>query len=325
MHDKQESFGMTGSRGGAFMKLILFLVIFGGVLTAAWVYFLPAILTSTLQKRTGFNVKVTALHFNPFNAKVDLTGFVITNPESFPRPEFIEVTSFNANAQMKTLFSDRPEFDYAWIEIAYVAFVRNSDGVLNTKLFSDRLSPPPPATAEEKADLLTKLKPTPVALDAKATKGGPVNLSKVEKKPAAKDAKAASGKETAEVKDAAAKEKPAEPPVKFLIRRLTVRLDKVIIADYTTPTPTVKEFDRKFYYTYNDVSDPKQLLAPFVLKPLESVGEAIRGLIPGEIGKAFGAVTKKAEEEPVAKKKPDAPVEDPLKTVVEKLEETPKP
>src|ERR1035437_9886731 len=133
MHDKQESFGMAGSRGGAFMKLVLFLVIFGGVLTAAWVYFLPAILTSTLQKRTGFNVKVTSLHFNPFNAKVDLTGFVITNPESFPRPEFIEVTSFNANAQMKTLFSDRPEFDYAWIEIAYVAFVRNADGVLNTK------------------------------------------------------------------------------------------------------------------------------------------------------------------------------------------------
>ena len=62
-----------------------------------------------------------------------------------------------------------------------------------------------------------------------------------------------------------------------------------------------------------------------MLKPLESVGEAIRGLIPGEIGKAFGAVTKTADEPPVAQKKPDAPAEDPLKTVVEKLEETPKP
>jgi len=325
MHDKQEGRGMAGNRGGAFMKLVLFLVIFGGVLTAAWIYFLPAILTSTLQKRTGFNVKVTELRFNPFTAKVDLTGFVITNPESFPRPDFIEVTSFNANARMSTLFSERPEFDYAWIEIAYVAFVRNADGVLNTKLFSDRLSPPAAATEEEKADLLKKLKPAPVALDAKATTGGPVNLSKLKKEPVAKDAKTAPGKEIAAVKDAVAKEKPDEPPAKFLIRRLNVRLEKVIIADYTTPTPTVKEFDRKFYYTYNDVSDPKQLLAPFVLKPLESVGEAIRGLIPGEIGKAFGAVTKTAEEEPVAKKKPNVPAEDPLKTVVEKLEETPKP
>jgi hypothetical protein len=295
------------------------------VLTAAWIYFLPVILTSTLQKRTGFNVRVTELHFNPFNAKVDLTGFVITNPESFPRPEFIEISSFSANAKLKTLFSDRPEFDYAWIEIACVAFVRNADGVLNAKLFSDRLNPAPPMTSDEKADFLKKLKPAPIALDAKATTGGPVNLAKVENKSAAKDAKTASGKETAEGKDAVAKERTEEPPMKFFIKRLEVRLEKVIVADYTTPTPTVKEFDRKFYYTYNDVSDPKQLLAPFVLKPLESVGEAIKGLIPGEIGKAVGAVTKPGEEVPVAKKKTDAPAEDPLKTVVEKLEETPKP
>jgi len=316
---------MTGNRGGALMKLLLFLIIFGGVITAAWIYFLPAILTSTLQKRTGFGVKVTELRFNPFNAKVDLTGFIITNPEGFPRPEFIEVSSFSANAQMKTLFSDRPEFDYAVIDVAYVAFVRDADGVLNATLFNDRLNPQPPAPAEENAETGKTAKPNQVTLDAKATKGGPVSLKpKPEAKPVEKTAKSpALAKDVAVAKDKAAPEQPVEKPMKFLIRRLDVRLEKVIVADYSSATPKVQEFDRKLYYTFNDVSDPKQLLAPFALKSLESVGAAIKGLIPGEIGKAVGAVTKTGEDQLL--KKSDNPAQDPLKTVVEKLEETPKP
>ena len=319
MNQKQESFTLTGNRGGALMKLLLFLIIFGGVLTAAWIYFLPAILTSTLQKRTGFGVKVTELRFNPFNAKVDLTGFIITNPEGFPRPDFIEVSSFSANAQMKTLFSDRPEFDYAMIDVAYVAFVRNADGVLNAKLFNDRMNPPPPAPADENAETGKAAKTNQITLDAKVSKGGPVSLKpKPEAKPVEKSAK-----DAAVAKDNTAQEQPVEKPMRFLIRRLDVRLDKVIVADYTTATPKVQEFDRKVYYTFKDVSDPKQLLAPFALKSLESVGAAIRGLIPGEIGRAVGAVTKTSEDQSL--KKSDNPAEDPLKTVVEKLEETPKP
>jgi hypothetical protein len=325
MNQKTEGFTMTGNRGGALMKLLLFLIIFGGVITAAWIYFLPAILTSTLQKRTGFGVKVTELRFNPFNGKVDLTGFVITNPEGFPRPDFIEVSSFNANAKMKTLFSDRPEFDYAMIDVAYVAFVRDADGVLNAKLFNDRMNPPLPAPADENAETVKAAKANQVTLDAKVTKGGPVSLKpKPEAKPVEKTVKPASAnKDAAVAKDTATPEQPVAKPTRFLIRRLDVRLDKVIVADYTTATPKVQEFDRKVYYTFNNISDPKQLLAPFALKSLESVGAAIRGLIPGEIGKAVGAVTKADEDKSV--KKSGDPVEDPLKTIVEKLEETPKP
>jgi hypothetical protein len=323
MNDKHKCFNRLDNRGGALMKLLLFLIIFGGVLTAAWIYFLPTILTSTLQKRTGFGVKVTELRFNPFNAKVDLTGFVITNPESFPRPDFIEVRSFSANAKIMTLFSDRPEFDYAWIDVAYVAFVRSADGVLNAKLFNDRMNPLQPAPLDENAVGKEDSKATQPLLDAKVTQGGPVDLFKKEKKPASKDLKAAQAKEVADVNGKTAKEKPPEQPMKFLIRKLDVRLEKVIVVDYTTATPTVREFDRKVFYTYNDVTEPRQLLAPFALKSLESVGAAIRGLIPGGIGKTVGAVTKPGEDSLL--KKPESPAEDPLKTIVEKLEETPKP
>jgi len=323
MNEKQEGFTRSNNRGGALMKLLLFLVIFGGVLTAAWVYFLPTILASTLQKRTGFGVKVTELYFNPFNAKVDLKGFVISNPQSFARPDFIEVRSFSANAKIRTLFSDRPEFDYAWIDVAYVAFVRSADGVLNAKLFNDRLNPPSPAPADENAENEKDSKAAQLVLDAKVAQGGPVDLSKKNKKTAPKDAKGSPITEIPEVKGNAVNEKPPAQPTKFLIRKLDIRLEKVIVVDYETPTPTVRQFDRKVFYTYNDVTEPRQLLAAFSLKGLESVGAAIRGLIPGGIGKTVGAVTAQSAD-PLLKK-PEGPAEDPLKTVVEKLEETPKP
>jgi hypothetical protein len=318
---------MAGNRGGTLMKLLLFIVVFCGVLSAAWIYFLPAILTSTLHKHTGFGIKVTELSFNPFNAKVDLNGFIITNPEGFPRPEFIEVTSFNANAKLKTLFSSRPEFDYARVEVAHVAFVRDADGVLNAQLFNDRLSPPTPAQLAEKEEArkaAIKARSSSVP-DVSVSKGGPVEKPKPAKPFAAKDAK------TPTTKDAASKDKkgkdtevvPVQKPMQFLIRRLELRLEKVIIADYMGATPVVREYNCKLYYSFNDVSDPKQLLAPFALKSLQSVGLALRGLIPGDIGKTMDAATKSPE--PLLKKEPGTPGEDLLKSVVEKLEETQKP
>ncbi len=321
MNEKNEGLTGAGNRGGALMKLLMFLLIFGGVLTVAWVHFLPTILSSALQKRTGFGVKVTELRFNPFTAKVDLKGFLINNPESFPRREFISVRSFNANAKMASLFSDRPEFDYAWIEVEYVAFVRDADGLLNTQLFHERMNPE--AAAAEKAERAEKMKAAKTATfkpDAKVGTGGPAVKSAADKKLVAKDAKSTVAVNEPEAKGAVS---PAPEPMKFLIRRLQVTLDKVIVADYVGGTPSVREFDRKVYYTYNDVTDPKQLLAPFALKSLEMVGTAIRGLIPGEIGKAFGAVTNGIDDD--QSKKKAGPAEDPLKSVVEKLEETPKP
>jgi hypothetical protein len=322
----KDSHTMNGAQGGAMMKLLLFLVIFCGVISAAWIYFLPVILTSTLQKHTGFGVKVTELSFNPFNAKVDLNGFILTNPPGFPRRDFIEITSFNANAKLKTLFSDRPEFDYARVEVAYVAMVRNADGVLNVQLFRDRLNPPKPAS-DEKAEANKSRKLVP---DAKATQGGPVNINKADKKPGAKDSKdlkanpkelAAKDKNTKDAKEVEAE--PEEKPMRFLIHRLELRLDKVIIADYAAVTPNIREYNCKLVYAFNEVSDPKQLLAPFAFKSLETVGMAIKGLIPGDIGKTMDAATHSSE--PMIKKDSDTPGEDPLKSVVEKLEETQKP
>jgi hypothetical protein len=313
--------------GFTFVKLILFLVIFGCVVSAAWVYFLPVVLTSALQKHTGFGVKVAELHFNPFIAKVDVSGLVLTNPESFPKREFMEVTSFSANAKMATLFSDRPEFDYARVEVAYVSLVRSADGVLNAQLFNDRLKKKAPDREAPVDSALTAPKQQPVN-DQPATKGGPAplpNATKVSAKEQPKDAKVKAKADELSAKDKKEKEAKtaeAEPVTAFLINRLELKLDKLIVADFVPATPDIREYSCKLYYTFNNVTDPKQLMAPFALKSLQSVGVALRALIPGGVGRAFGAVTQAPE--PLIKPK-DAQTEDPLKTVVEKLEETQKP
>lgn len=314
----------AGNRGGTLIKLLVFLVVFSCVIAAAWVYFLPVVLTSALQKHTGFRVQVTQLGFNPFTARVDLTGLVISNPVGFPRPHFIEVTSFKANAQMETLFSDNPVFDYAHIEVAYVALVRDANGVLNAQLFNDRLNPPPHKDDEDKKkNQGNALEP---ARDASATQGGPVKPKTDTAKTPSKDPKAKSTETAAKDKNAgdpkSADVKPAEKPMRFTIRRLELSLDKVIVADYTTPAPDIREYNCKLYYTFNNFTDPKQLMAPFAIKSLQSVGAAIQGLIPGDIGKAFGAATQPVE--PMLKPKTEKET-DPLKTVVEKLEESQKP
>ncbi len=118
--------------------------------------------------------------------------------------------------------------------------------------------------------------------------------------------------------------KPVEKPIRFTINRLDLSLDRIIVADYSKPVPDIREYKCKLHYTYKGFTDPKQLMAPFAFKSLQPVGAAIRALIPGDIGRTLGAVTQPAE--PMLKPKDEKnPSDDPLKTVVEKLEESEKP
>lgn len=284
---------LCGKRGGALAKLLVFVVIFAGVLVSAWIFFLPSILTSTLEKRTGFDVEVASLRFNPFTANVDIKGLVLTNPlGAFPRKEFLEVRSFTANAKLKTLFSDRPQFEYALIDVGYVALVRNADGVLNATLFEERLAPVPPASADEAGRSST----------------------------AAKDRSS----QRIRAKNAAKKEpaRPKAPPVNFRINRLAVVVDRIVIVDHAQSTPSTREFNFRFSHVYEDFTDPKQLLEPFAVQSLAPVGSAISALLPGDLGKAMGAATRPMADDPQSEKTDPT---DSLKTMVEKLEQTQKP
>jgi hypothetical protein len=94
---------------------------------------------------------------------------------------------------------------------------------------------------------------------------------------------------------AAGAEPPAaRPPRRFLIRRLSVRVDRLVIADHSARPPVVHEYPLGLDQTYRDVTDVKQLFAPAVLQSLAPVGAVLNGLVPGDLGRALNGAVKGA-------------------------------
>ena len=277
--------------GGALLKLVVFLVIFVAIVVCAWVFFLPPILTSTLEKRTGFIVKVKSLAIDPFRNRVEFSGLVITNPASFARPEFVEVRSFKAHAQLDTFFTDRLVIDDGEIDVAKVALIRNSEGTINAALFSERL-----LNARK-----PKGKPKPPE-DPKATKPG-------QPKPPAP-------------KPPAPKERTELPEKTFLIKRLVVRFEKMIVEDYTGTKPVTREYTLNFAHTYENIINPDQFVIGPFMKGFTAVGSAITGLIPGDMSQTLREATRSGTElfREATKK-----TGDPFRAFMQTLEETNKP
>jgi hypothetical protein len=113
---------------------------------------------------------------------------------------------------------------------------------------------------------------------------------------------------------------PPAKRIKYLIRTLHVRLEDLVVADYTGSNPQVKTYRLNLDQTYHDVSDPRQLLVPQVVNTLYAFGlrHGISQLLPGEFGVALGdafggvsAITSKGR--------------DLLKGVFDKLDHSSKP
>jgi hypothetical protein len=278
-------------QGGALLKLIIFLIVFTAIVVAAWIYFLPSILTSTLEKRTGFSVKVDKLSIDPFRNRVQFSGLVISNPSSFARAEFVEVRSFRANAQLDTFFTDRLVIDDGEIDVARVALIRNSEGTLNAALFSERL------------------------LNARKPKGKP-------KPPADPKAPKTPGTAPAPAPQPTKPIDPTAPQKSFLIKRLVVRFEKMLVEDHVGQTPVSREYTLNFSHTYENVINPEQFtIGPF-MKGFTAVGSAITGLIPGDMSKTLGEATRSGTElfREATKK-----TGDPFRAFMQTLEETNKP
>ena len=86
----------------------------------------------------------------------------------------------------------------------------------------------------------------------------------------------------------------SRPPRRFLIRRLTVRVDRLVIADHSTRLPTSREYRVGLNQNYTDVTEAKQLFAPAALLSLAPVGAALHGLVPGDLGHALDDSVKDA-------------------------------
>jgi hypothetical protein len=238
-------------------------------LALAWMVALPSVLSSWVRNRTGFDLAVQSLMVNPFTGDIRARGLVINNPPTFPQPEFLQVREFAVEAEMWSLFSDKPVLNLVKMDIGLVALVKRPDGKTNTEVFRGYL-----ALAEEAAA------PIP-------TSRGP---------------------------DTAGKE--------FLIKKLQVRFDRLLVADNTGKRPIMKEYLLKIDRTYENVTDGDQLLLPGSLDQVFALGGAVGSLLPDDVGRILDETLKSGSD--LLKKVTDSEV-NPFKGFSDTLEESKKP
>jgi hypothetical protein len=114
---------------------------------------------------------------------------------------------------------------------------------------------------------------------------------------------------------------------KYVVKAMHIRLDKLVIADYTGRKPDVVTYELNINHDYTNVTDTHSLLTPDVVKSLHALAlrHDVSELLPGEFGTllAVGVGGVAAVESTVVgatKKTGEA-----VKGLFDKLEQKPKP
>lgn len=272
------------NRGGCLVRLFVLSIVLGAALALGWMMFLPAIVTTQIRARTGFDVKVASLACNAFTGRLTVRGLVLSNPGSFPMGDFVELREFALEADVGSLVSERLVLDELRLDVRKVTLVRRADGRSNAEVFQQNLFGASQATPAATGEPTAGAPPRPVA--------------------------------------------PAGPERKFLIRRLTLRFEQLVLADHSEAKPAVQEYKLGLDQRYENVTDTRQLLVPEVLRRLaaENLGPALSRLVPGDFGRALGDKARDAGARgSEILKDAGAQASELLKGLREKLEESRKP
>ncbi len=89
---------------------------------------------------------------------------------------------------------------------------------------------------------------------------------------------------------------PAGQARPLRIRRLELKFDRFLVADHTPRQPVVRDYPLHINRTFENVSDPRQLLLPVAMDEFFALGEAVGGLLPSELAQAFDRALKAGTE-----------------------------
>ncbi|MCC6414954.1 MAG: hypothetical protein IT582_03485 [Opitutaceae bacterium] len=150
-------------RGGILLSCLLFLVVLAALVALAWMTLLPNLVAAWVRERTGFEFKAESLMANPFTGTLVARGVMLSNPPTFPTPEFLRVNEFSCQADAWSLLTDKPVFERVTLDIAQVALVKRADGRTNAEVFRAYLAAPdgrpaPGSTAPRKRFVIRELR-----------------------------------------------------------------------------------------------------------------------------------------------------------------------
>jgi len=232
-------------RGGILAGLLLFLAAGFALAALAWMLLLPVVVTAQIRSRTGFDASFSSLMVNPFSGRVVAKGFVLANPPTFPRREFLQVREFEIDGDLLTLFSDQPVIRRLRLDIALVALVKRSDGRTNNQVFQNYLAGTSASSAYPRTSDPIAPSPPPAAYPV-------AQPAPVRRHP-------------------------------FLIRELQIKVDRFLISDHTGRNPVVRDYPLLLDRTFANVTDAQQLLLPASLDQLFALSGAVESLLPADL------------------------------------------
>jgi hypothetical protein len=110
------------------------------------------------------------------------------------------------------------------------------------------------------------------------------------------------------------------------VKVLHLRLDQLVVADYSGAQLDERTYNLRIDQTYIDVTGPRQLLVPGVVRSLHDflLRHDVARLLPGDLGTALAAAVGDAAHFKNEVKETGKKAEKLLKGLLEKLEQSPK-
>lgn len=113
----------------------------------------------------------------------------------------------------------------------------------------------------------------------------------------------------------------------YFVKRLHIRLAELSVEDFTGSKSDKKVYKLAIDQSYTNVSDPKQLLVPEVVKALHSFGlhHDVEQLLPGDFGRALALAVGGVAEVGAVLRDAAHKTGETLKGAIDKLDQSPKP
>lgn len=269
------------------VKVMIFGVVLAAVGALAWMLLLPIFVTAKIRARTGFEVSVASLSCNAFTGRLIMRGLVLGNPPTFPARDFVELQEFRAEAELGSLFSERLVLDALTVDFRKVVLVRRADGRTNAEVFRENLLglPPQPQPPSQPAVAVSvpSGEKSPPAITVTIPNSSSLPPPRQDP-PTVAEAAPSNGNGSGALRPTGA----SEPGRKFLVRRLTLRFNRLVLADYTGAIPKVEDYPLGLDQSYENVTEAKQLLVPEVLRRVAAanLGPAL-AWVSGDFGRTL--------------------------------------
>ena len=128
------------TRAGAFVGLIVFMLVVAAIATLAWIIILPRAITGSASELTGFPTRLGSLYVNPFTGVFHGKTLVMQNPKDWGGDALAEVSVVSGQVNLMSLRKKTAVFETLRIEIDRLVVIIDAQGRTNIEAIGSRFS-----------------------------------------------------------------------------------------------------------------------------------------------------------------------------------------